>query len=267
MFRDRKSTVRRQRMMGHGEVEMFAPGKAPAVVAFHGFSGTAAELMPVLRAVAEAGFAVDAALLPGHGGRVEDLQEQTFDTWLAGARSRYDAAVKEHGRAVLLGFSLGSLLAMQIASEHPAGLAGLVAMGNALTVRPHTSLPFRIWDLFGQPLPDAYLLKPKAGDLVDPSAMDSLVSYDRHPIRSAHEVYTGGKRVLSVIHRIECPTLILHGRRDIVCHWKNASLLANGIAAKDVTTRIFERSAHVLAWDGEREEVAREIVRFVRRVA
>jgi carboxylesterase len=266
MFRNRASTERHQKMLGEGQREFFAPGRAPAVVAFHGFSGTAAELMPVLRAVAEAGFAVDAALLPGHGRRVEELQEQTFDTWLAGARARYEGAVKEHGRAVLLGFSLGSLLALQIASERPDGLAGLVAMGNALTVRPHTSLPFRIWDLFGQPLPDAYLLKPKAGDLVDPSAMGSLVSYDRHPIRSAHQVYAAGKRVLRVIDRIECPTLIMHGRRDIVCHWKNATLLADRVAAKDVTVRIFERSAHVLACDGEHEQVAREVVRFVGRV-
>ena len=266
MFRNRESTKRHQRMLGEGERELFAPGRAPAVVAFHGFSGTAAELMPVLRAVADAGFAVDAALLPGHGRRVEELQEQTFDTWLAGARARYDGAVKEHGRAVLLGFSMGSLLALQIASERPEGLAGLIAMGNALTVRPHTSLPFRIWDLFGQPLPDAYLLKPKAGNLVDPSAMGTLVSYDRHPIRSAHEVYAAGKRVLGVIDRIECPVLILHGRRDIVCHWKNATLLADRVGAKDVTVRIFERSAHVLACDGEHDQVAREVVRFVSRV-
>jgi esterase/lipase len=31
--------------------------------------------------------------------------------------------------------------------------------------------------------------------------------------------------------------------------------------------RIFERSAHVLAWDGERDEVAAEVLAFLGRIA
>ena len=266
MFRDRRTTVRQQRMMGHGEMELFAPGRAPVLVAMHGFGGTAAEIMPVLRAVADAGFAVEGALLPGHGSRVEELQDQTYDTWLAATRARFDAAVSKYGQVVLLGFSLGSLLAIHIASERPAGLVGLVAMGNALTVRPHTSWPFAAWDLTGKPLPDVFMLKPRAGDLVDPALMDAIVSYDRHPVRAGHQVYLAGKRVLPLVPRIECPLLVLHGKRDMVCHWKNAPYLADHVASRDVTLRIFERSAHVLACDGEREEVVREVVQFVRRV-
>jgi len=30
--------------------------------------------------------------------------------------------------------------------------------------------------------------------------------------------------------------------------------------------RLFEKSAHVLAWDGERDEVAGEVVRFLARM-
>jgi carboxylesterase len=266
MFRNRASTERQQRMMGVGEVELFAPGKAPALLAIHGFGGTAAEIMPVARAVADAGFAVDASLLPGHGTRVEQLQEQTFASWLAGARRRFDDAVARYGQVVVLGFSLGSLVALQIASERPAGLAGLVAMGNALTVRPHTSWPFALWELTRRPLPDVYLLKPRAGDLVDPRAMNEIVSYDRHPVRAGLEVYRAGKRLLGEVHRVECPTLILHGKRDMVCHWQNAPRLAELVGAKDVSVRLFERSAHVLCCDCERDEVIREVVTFVRRM-
>jgi carboxylesterase len=266
MFRDRERTLREQAMVGQGEREMFAEGGAPCVVAFHGFGGTAAELRPVLDAVAAAGFAVDAALLAGHGTRVEELQDATFDGWVAGAHARVLAAAQAHGRVVLLGFSLGSLVAMQIAAGAPEGLVGLVAMGNALTLKAHTSVPFAAWQLFGKPMPDAYLLKPLAGDLVDPAALDSLVTYDRHPLRAALEVYNAGPRVRALVPRITCPTLVLHGKRDRVCSWKNATWLAEHIGTRDVSVRIFERSAHVLACDGEREEVAREVVKFVTRV-
>jgi carboxylesterase len=261
----RRATALSQRMLGVGERELFAPGDAPCVVAFHGFGGTAAELRPVLERVAEAGFAVDAALLAGHGTRAEELQDITFDGWLAAARARVRAATDTYGRVVLLGFSLGSLLAMEIATEPPPGLAGLVVLGNAITLRGATSVPLGLFERLGWAMPDLYLLKPRAGDLADRAMMDRLVTYDRHPMRAALQVYRAGARVRALVGNIGCPTLILHGRRDIVCSWRNATWLAEHIGGGDVTVRLFERSGHVLACDGEREEVAREVVAFLRR--
>jgi esterase/lipase len=127
-------------------------------------------------------------------------------------------------------------------------------------------VPLALWHRTGRPLPDVYLLKPLAGDLVDPTAMGSLVTYDRHPVRAALEVYLAGERVRERVGRIECPTLVLHGRRDRVCPWKNAVWLAEHVGARDVSVRLFEKSAHVLAWDGERDEVAGEVVRFLARM-
>jgi carboxylesterase len=106
----------------------------------------------------------------------------------------------------------------------------------------------------------------RAADLVDQAAQDSVLTYDRHPLRAALEVYRGGARVREVVGRIACPTLILHGRRDLVCSWRNATWLAARIASRDVTVRVFEKSAHVLACDGERDEVAREVAAFLARL-
>lgn len=256
-------------MLGRGDAEFFATGRPPAVIAFHGFGGTAAEIRPVLEEVARAGYAVDGALLPGHGDRVELLQDMTYDDWLRAARARTQASVASHGRAIVLGFSLGSLLALEIASEVAVGVAGVVVLGNALTLAPHSSVPLGIADRLGVALPDVYLLKPRAGDLVDPSAMGDLVSYDRHPLRSSLEVYRAGRRVRSLVGRIACPALVLHGKRDHVCPWRNATWLAKKLdegACPDINVRLFDRSAHVLACDGERHAVAREVAGFVRRV-
>jgi carboxylesterase len=254
-------------MMGTGERELFADGEAPCVVAFHGFGGTAAEIRPLLDSIAGTGYAVDAALLAGHGTRVEALQAATFDAWLAGARSRMRLAHERYGRFVLLGFSMGSLVAMELASEQPPGLAGLVVLGCALTLTAPMSVPFGVWQRLHLPLPDAYLLKPLAGDAVDPAALDLLVTYDRHPIRAAYEVYRAGPRVRALVPRITCPTLVLHGRQDHVCSWKNATWLAEHLGSHDVDVRIFERSAHVVACDAERGEVARETLRWLGRLA
>jgi len=266
VFSSRGRTLGAERMTGRGEVELFAKGRAPCVVAVHGFGGTAAELMPLLRRIVDAGYAVDAALLPGHGSSATRLQDTTFDDWVEATRVRARAAALEHGRFVLLGFSLGSLVAMQIASERPERLAGLVVLGNAITLRPHSSLPLGLFARTGWRMPDAYLRKPRPGDLVDPALMDQIVSYDRHPLRASLEVYRAGARVRAGVSFIVCPTLVAHGRRDQVCAWKNAVWVADHLGTRDVSVRIFENSGHVLACDGERDELAREVVGFLARL-
>ena len=253
-------------MLGRGEAEFFAPGKAPCVVALHGFTGTAAELRPLLDAIARAGYAVDAAVLPGHGTRADNLQDQTFDDWLAAARARFEAARAAHGRAVLLGFSLGSLVAIRLAAELPSGLAGLVALGSALNLRPLAHLPLRTLARWRVPMPDLYLRKPRPGDVSDRTAHAGLLTYDRHPLRAALEVYRAGAEAKAWAPRVGCPTLVLHGMRDRVCPFRNATWLADHVAARDVTVRLFEKSAHILACDRERDEVATEVVAFLDRL-
>ena len=268
MFASRATTLRAQRMVGRGEIEFTAPGRAPCAVAFHGFGGTATDLRPILDRLAEANLAVDATLMPGHGTMATDLQEITFSRWIDAGRERARRAAASHGSFVLVGFSLGSLVALQLASEQPPGLAGLVVLGNALTLAWYTGVPLRVLArVFGERFPDAYMMKPRPADLVDRSAMDRVVTYDRHPLRAALEVYRAGEKVQAAIPRVVCPTLVLHGRRDSVCPWRNAVRLAERLGSTDVRVRIFERSAHVLGCDGEREEVAREVVAFVSGLA
>jgi esterase/lipase len=86
-------------------------------------------------------------------------------------------------------------------------------------------------------------------------------------LRAALEVYRGGRRVEQKLAAIECPTLVLHGARDRVCPASNAKRVAAALGAKDVTTRIFPKSGHLVAADLERDDVAAEVVRFIERVA
>lgn len=257
----------RSALLGRGPTEFFASGASPCVVGLHGFSGTAAELRPLLDRIAAAGFAVDAALLAGHGTSPAELQKLGFDDWVAGVRERLRRIAERHGSYVLLGFSLGSLVAMQLASEAdlPEGLAGLVVLGNALTLGPFTRQGLAALSRLGARLPDLYLFKTQSGDVRDRSALPSIVTYDRHPLRAAVQTYLAGPRVQGVVGRITCPTLILHGRLDRTCPWQNAVWLADHIGSKDVSVRIFERSGHVLASDFERDAVAVEVCGILER--
>lgn len=240
-------------------------GRPPCVVFFHGFTGTTAEIRPALDALARAGFAVHAPLLTGHGSSAVDLQNVTFEALAAAMQHELDAAVAEYKEVVLAGFSLGSLVAMELAARRPVGLRGLVLLGNAITLSPGLAAPLGFVDRRGWKLPDWYLMKIATADIRDPEARKEIISYDRDPLRASLEVYRAGVKVRPRLGQIEVPTLILHGAKDRVCPASNVDLVARALGTSDVRTRIYAKSAHLVAADYDRAEVAATITAFVSR--
>lgn len=262
MIVGRSHTQSRGRLVGTDDGSAIVrEGRSPRFLAFHGFTGTTSEIRPLLDAVAERGFAVRAPLLAGHGSNACDLQEATFEHWATAAAGELDDEP-----FVLCGFSLGSLVAIELASRRPPNLVGLVLLGNALCLTPPVSAALGFVDKRGWQLPDWYLLKLWSSDVRDPEMKKRVVAYDRDPLRAALEVYRGGRRVEAKLGTIVCPTLILHGAKDRVCPATNAKLVASKLGAVDVTTRIFPKSGHLVAADLEREDVAAEVIRFIERI-
>jgi carboxylesterase len=267
MIHSRRRTLLTQKLRNaEAPHEFRAEGRAPAVLGFHGFTGTASELRPLVDRIAAEGYAVHVPLMPGHGARADVLQDTTFDAWAAAMRAHAESFAAQHGKIVMLAFSMGTLVAMHIAAEKPPWLAGLVVMGNALELHPYASLPFSIVDRFGFTVPDWYFVKVRHADMSDREAAKKITAYDRHPLRAAFEVYRAGRRVREEVARIACPTLVLHGARDLVCRPRAAKWLASNIGAKDVTLSFFAKSGHVIAADLERDHVAREVLAFIARI-
>lgn len=216
----------------------------------------------MLTRVREAGFAVDAPLLPGHGTAVGDLQGRRFEEWVSFARIGLDRAMRTDAQVVVLGFSMGSLVAMSLALERE--VAGLIVLGNALTLSTPLRAAFGAFDLLGVRAPDVYVPKPRPADMEDQEAARRLVNYGSHPVRAAREVHRAGVALRSRVGDIRARTLILHGAKDRVCPPQNATWLASRIP--HATLRIYPRSAHVVAADFDRDAVATDVVAFLREL-
>jgi carboxylesterase len=246
---------------------ILSAGDDPCVVAFHGFTGTTSEIRPVLERVLGAGYAVHAPLLPGHGTQPASLQEQTWEAWVTAMEAELRVAQRRHRKIVLLGFSLGSLVALELAARNPDKLVGLVVLGNAISLTPPVEAALAFVDKRGWKLPDWYLLKMWSADVRDREQKKRIASYDRDPLRAALEVYRAGRHVAQRLADVRVPTLICHGAKDRVCPVANASFVAERLGTKDVTTKVYRRSAHLVGADVDRTEVAGEVLRFVDRLA
>jgi carboxylesterase len=238
-------------------------GAAPTVLAFHGFGGTPFEVELAVQAAADLGLAARAPLLPGHGTSVHDLSQTRFTDWTRGARAAFDELPA--GEVVLVGFSLGSLLAIELAAQNPERVAGLVLLGNATRLTsPFPSLALALVERLG--IPDFLVPKKHGADIADAAARSTHVTYPFNPVHAAIDVRRAGLRMSARARDVRCPTLILHGAKDRVCPVANAWRVAEDLGTDDCRVVIFPRSRHILTRDFEKDAVRRELATFFERI-
>lgn len=237
-------------------------GRAPAVLALHGFGGTPLEVELVVEVARELGLRAHAPLLPGHGTHARELASSTWTDWCGAVQEAFDRLAA--GAPILLaGLSLGSLLAVHVARTHPARVQALALLGNAAWLRA----PFPRWALEAiraLRIPDFWM--PKAGaDIADPEARRTHLTYDVQPVHAAFEVLDAGKRARAELTNVTCPTLLVHGARDRVCPASNARRAAALLGTSDQRVVILPRSRHIVTRDVDRDELRGELTRFFSR--
>ncbi|HYQ14367.1 MAG TPA: alpha/beta fold hydrolase [Polyangiaceae bacterium] len=252
-------------LMGEGSPDaLVVSGRAPRLLAFHGFTGTPQEVALLVDVARELGLGAEAPLLPGHGGRVAELASQRFADWLAAAEAHYTRLAAD-GPVIVAGLSMGALLAFHLAKNHPKTTAGVIALSNAMWLKsPWPTLPLKLIDRLR--LPDFWLSK-SGPDLGDAEERARHLTYNAQPIRAAISLLRAGEALAPELHRVHAPTLLLHGALDAVAPVENAHRVAMLLGALDKRTVVFERSRHILTRDVERAAVRSEIAAFLRKIA
>lgn len=122
--------------MDHFETRRLVSGAKYAVLFIHGIVGTPNHfriVLPLEELVPET-WSVYNIRQPGHGGTVEDFGRSNLGQWRGHAKAAFDELAKHHEKVVIVGHSLGTLFAMQIALEHPEKVAQLFLV--AAPMRP-----------------------------------------------------------------------------------------------------------------------------------
>ncbi len=129
--------------------------KGLCAVFIHGFMGSPRQFARLAGAARQAGTEARLIGLPGHGGDVHAFAGCGRREWAAHAEAEIAALKAEFGRLILIGHSMGGLLAINAAAKDPAGVAGILAL--ALPLRLHmTGSTAKLWL--------ACIRGPKAGE-------------------------------------------------------------------------------------------------------
>jgi carboxylesterase len=234
------------------------PGGPNGVLVVHGFTGNPQSMRPLAQAFAEAGFATELPLLPGHGTSVEDMSTTAWADWSKAAAEAYDDLSRRIDKILVAGLSMGGALAVWLAVERP-DVVGLVLVNPA--IEPPAA---GTTDVIRQMLEGGTEYVPGVGnDVADPGNKE--LAYETIPLASGLSFMEGQEELSNRLGDIRCPILLMTSRQDHVVNPSNSDYLADRVSGP--VERVFlERSYHVATLDYDAAEIEARAVEFARKV-
>ena len=247
---------------------MTTPPPRFGVLLLHGFTGNPDTMRPLQAPLEALGVEVSLPLLRGHGAdSPQALQGVSWADWLADGSAALAELATRVDRVILIGHSMGALVALQLAADHgncgdqldslvllatPLQLASPLAPGRPLAwLRPLLALLLRRW-----PLPKLY---------TDPQLGDNDSSYPWAPMGALLSLLAFIAATSKRLRQVSLPALILQSHGDPTVQDASAVTLLSGLGTPAADKRVvwLQRSGHELLQDVDRVAVIEAVVEFV----
>ena len=236
----------------------FGPAGAPlGCLLIHGFSGSPPEMRWLGAYLAGHGVRVEGVRLAGHGTRPEDLADLTWRDWFQSVEEGFDRLRKECRAVVVVGFSMGGLLALHLCASRPSEVAGLVTMSSPIFFRDQR---IHLVPMVRHVVRWHHVRRPSMN--TDPAAHTRYVSYRRYPLVAVEELLDLMRTTRKLLPAISTPALIMQGMRDGVVDPRSADFLFSRIGSARKELVLWHNSGHGVVFDSEREAVWRKVWEF-----
>ena len=264
-------------------VDFHLPGGRNGVLLIHGLTGTPTEMRFVAKGLNRNGFTVYGMQLAGHCGDEADLLATGWHDWY---RSVVEAAEKLRGEVdhlFVAGLSMGALLALKLAADHPDKVDGLGLYGTTFVYDGWTipwigklsfMLPLvcglgfghgmKFHECFPYGIKDERIRQRIAGSML--SGDSAAAGLPGNPWPSLAEFYRLSFLVRRQLKNVRTPCLVVHAKDDDVASLKNVRMVVRGVSGP-VETVLLENSYHMITVDQERNHVIERTTRFFNEVA
>lgn len=244
------------------------PARGPALVLLHGWSDSCHAFGPLLSHL-PSGLRAVSLTQRGHGDAPAPADGYDLETMTADVLASMDDAGIE--RAVLVGHSMGSIVATRLALDSPDRVAGLVLIGAKPSFADPALDP--LYDAvrgvegsmdpaFVREFQESTLARP-----VDPRFLDGVVSESLEvPARVWQAVIDPVLRAdhSAQLHRIRAPALILWGDRDEIATRADQDALVRQLP--DARLVVHPGGGHAPHWE-DPAAVAADLAAFAGLVA
>ncbi len=228
-------------------------GGPVGVLLSHGYTATAAEVRLLGQRLHQEGFTVAGPLLPGHGTTPEEMNRCRWQEWFAAIEEAYQSLAARCDRVIVGGESMGALLALKLAGQHPE-IEAVLAYSPAMRIARKA-----VWA--------AYLMSPfrpyvPKGEITEEFWQGYLV----FPLRALVQMHKLQRHVKRRLSDIQQPLLLVQGRLDTAVDLRGVDELYQKIGSPDKELHWMENSGHVVILDRELDQVTEITLRFIEGV-
>ena len=242
------------------------PPKSPlGILILHGFTATGESVEALHKPLSDLGIPVLRPLLRGHGKQSpEALRGVRWSEWLLDATEAFDTLSQQARRIVVVGHSMGALLALNLATAYPEKIDSLVLVTPA----------FRLVSLLGPGRPLHFAARILStvfrkwnlqSVFADPDNASCTAHYEWAPTDAILSFFELVKHTTLKLSKVSCPVFIIHNRHENTVLPDSVELLGEGISTPLEERKLLwlEQSGHQVFCDCERELAVGAIVGYV----
>lgn len=227
-----------------------------AVLVLHGFTSSKETVDGLLPYLDRAAIAYERPILRGHGTRYQDLRGVQARDWYVDAERTLIKLWNRGHKCVVVGLSMGGLVALELAMRHPELVEGVVTVAAALRfVNPLSGLAPLL------SLMTRYSPSPQSFN--DPTLAATCTNYPQFPTDAFASLYRYSRRIADRLPEVHVPIRILQSTQDQIVAPESANIIYERVSSRVRQIRWFERSGHEMMQDMEREAVFEEIMSFI----
>ena len=198
--------------------------------------------------------------LRGHGTRPEDLRGVTWHHWYEDAERALDELLDRCECAVVMGLSMGGVVALHLAAQRPERLAGVATVAAALRLQVAGGF---LLPMLARSARLAAVDVRKA--FADQSLSATATNYPTAPISAVAALASFGKLVERELPQIRVPLLTIYTPQDRVVVPAKALVIHERAGTPPDRKRLlaFPNSGHEMLMDRDRDAVCEAIVAFI----
>ncbi len=221
--------------------------KNTGILLIHGFGGSVSEVEPLGAFLREKGFTVLFTRLSGHGGSRAELRRTSGKAWIESAQRDLDALRQEADQVFILGFSLGGLIAVNLAVDNP--VAGIATLNS----------PIYCWH-------KRQILRNTAQDLRS-GGRAHIRHYLESTVKFPWQTLLNFQRVLHTtkgrLSELRCPLFIAQGLLDDTASPRSGDYILTHAGSKDKRLCRYSASGHLICHEPDSEALFRDLSDFI----
>ncbi len=248
--------------MVSSEAEEFywCPAEKPkkGVLFIHGFASSPQIFRKYGQMFLERGYLVSGVRLEGHGTSAAHLASTTAVDWYLSAREKYLELQKECEEVSIVAHSLGTLLAIILASLYP--IKSMILLSSPIYVRPKPL--YRVNFLLR---PVSFFIKywPLPREQSEILDKYGIYAYRKNPLRAVAGLFDCMEVAQERLPLVKCPVLLMLGDRDEHIDMSTLDYFKEHIGSEVLETWIAPNASHIITETPELETLENRIRDFM----